>query len=260
MAARRSGKYLDMMHSLSIAGRRTAPGLPPAWQGSRGWNTGCSEAEQGCLRERAAGGYAGLLGAQLAPPEAGARLDAPAGTDTAARLRAHLANRYSALHGRLARRLGCADLASDSLHNAWLRLERPVAGDVINDDAYVFRMACHLAVDQLREQTPWQSLDDPQSVGVELADEAPGPQQVAESRSALAALARAMDGLSRRQCAVLVALRVEGRSRDDVAAWLGLSTRTIDTALRQALRHCEQGLEWRAGAARQGRVGVDLLR
>ena len=172
----------------------------------------------------------------------------PAWPDTAARLRAHLANRYVALHGRLARRLGCADLASDSLHNAWLRLARPVAGEVANPDAYVFRMACHLAVDQLRAQAPWQSLDDPDVAGPELADDAPGPQQAAESRSALAALARAMDGLSRRQRAVLLALRVEGRSRDDVAAWLGLSTRTIDTALRQALMHCEAGVGRRVEA------------
>ncbi|WZB77159.1 sigma-70 family RNA polymerase sigma factor [Achromobacter insuavis] len=76
----------------------------------------------------------------------------------------------------------------------------------------------------------------------DLFDDAPGPQARAEARSTLAALARAMDGLSRQQQAVLVALRVEGRSRDEVARWLGLSTRSIDTALRQALRHCAKGL------------------
>lgn len=166
--------------------------------------------------------------------------------DTAAHLREHLARSYASLHGRLARRLGCADLASDSLHNAWLRLARPVAGEVVNADAYVYRMACHLAVDQLRERALWQSLSDPDASCPDLIDEAPGPQQTAEARSALAALTRAMDGMSRRQRAVLMALRVEGRNRDDVADWLGLSTRSIDTALRQALRHCELGLRGHA--------------
>ncbi|MNV90109.1 RNA polymerase sigma factor [compost metagenome] len=53
-------------------------------------------------------------------------------------------------------------------------------------------------------------------------------------------LARIMEGLPRRQRAVLIALRVEGRSRGDAAEWLGMSLRSVDTALRQALRYCEK--------------------
>ncbi|WP_296560727.1 sigma-70 family RNA polymerase sigma factor [Pigmentiphaga sp.] len=164
--------------------------------------------------------------------------DAPPSPDTAAQLRVHLVQHYAPLHRRLTRRLGCADLATECLHDTWLRLTRPVAGEVASADAYVFRMACFLAMDHFRARPPGLSLDDPGSGCPELFDELPGPHAVAEARSSLAALFRAMQGLSRRQRAVLIALRVEERSRGEVAQWLGLSLRSVDTALRQALAHC----------------------
>lgn len=40
-----------------------------------------------------------------------------------ARRQAVLENNYAALHRRLARHLGCTELASDSLHDAWLRVD-----------------------------------------------------------------------------------------------------------------------------------------
>ena len=39
-----------------------------------------------------------------------------------AQLQAVLESNYAGLHRRLTRHLGCAELASDSLHDAWLRL------------------------------------------------------------------------------------------------------------------------------------------
>jgi hypothetical protein len=56
------------------------------------------------------------------------------------------------------------------------------------------------------------------------------PTAVAEARSSLVALSRAMEGLSRRQRAVLIALRVEERSRGEVAQWLGVSLRSVHSA------------------------------
>ncbi|WP_241053130.1 RNA polymerase sigma factor [Achromobacter xylosoxidans] len=238
-----------MMNPTHTAIRRARPALPPAWRDAPARDVARSAAwpdtQPVLAPDSLVGGYARLAGAlptPMAKAANAARLDTPPSADTAACLRVHLVHHYVALHGRLARRLGCADLASEGLHGAWLRLARPVAGEVANADAYVFRMACHLAIDALRAQPACVSLDDPEAGCSDLWDGAPGPQAGAEARSTLAALARAMDGLSRQQQAVLVALRVEGRSRDEVARWLGLSTRSIDTALRQALRHCAQSL------------------
>lgn len=219
-----------MMNPISTVSRRPAPALPPPWREGEAWRA-----------PRTLAWPAPQVTRPDETPAAGPALaDPAAGIDTAARLRAHLSGSYAALHGRLARRFGCADLARECLHDTWLRLARPVVGDVRQADAYVFRMACHLAIDRLRAQASWLSLDDPDAGLPEPIDESPGPQAVAEGRSTLMELARIMEGLPRRQRAVLIALRVEGRSRGDAAEWLGMSLRSVDTALRQALRYCEK--------------------
>lgn len=202
-----------MMNTMHMTLGRPVRALPPAWLEQDAW--------------------------EFSEPNRPALLaDQPSSRDTAARLRTHVAQHYAPLHRRLSRRLGCADLAAECLHDTWLRLARPVKGTVDNADAYVFRIACHIATDRLRAQRPSVSLDDPDNGCPELFDELPGPHTVAEDRSSLAALSRAMEGLSRRQRSVLIALRLEERSRDDVSRWLGISLRSVDTALRQALAYC----------------------
>lgn len=223
-----------MMNPISTGAHRPAPALPPPWREgdprraprALAWPDPQADCRHGEAAEEARQAVA---------------LRA-AGMDNAARLRHHLSGSYAALHRRLTRRLGCADMAGECLHETWLRLARPVAGEVRNADAYVFRMACHLAIDRLRAQVSWLSLDDPGAGLPDLIDEAPGPQRLLEGRSALSALARVIESLPRQQRAVLVALRVEGRSRSDTAEWLGMSLRSVDTALRQALRYCEKAV------------------
>ncbi|WP_398501113.1 RNA polymerase sigma factor [Variovorax sp.] len=202
-----------MMNTMQTALGRPFPALPPAWMEESDWER----------PEQIRPAFQSVL---------------PPARDTAAQLQEHLVRHYAQLHQRMSRRLGGADLAAECLHDTWLRLARPVEGAVDNADAYVFRMLCHVATDRLRSQRPSVSLDDPDNGCPELSDELPGPHAVAEARSSLAALSRAMQGLSRRQRAVLVALRVEERSRGDVSRWLGISLRSVDTALRQALAHC----------------------
>ena len=86
--------------------------------------------------------------------------------------------------------LGSEDLAGDSLHDVWLRLATSQAAEVRNPGAYVFRMACNLAVDGLRQG--WREVgQDGDDAGL-LADDAPGPAQVAEARSELLSCMRAL--------------------------------------------------------------------
>ena len=83
-----------------------------------------------------------------------------------AQLQAVLESNYAALHRRLARHLGCAELASDSLHDAWLRLGPLAAGDADgaalahSPVAYVFRVACNVATDSLRRHRAWLYADE----------------------------------------------------------------------------------------------------
>ena len=152
-------------------------------------------------------------------------------------LRDFLAANYARLHRRLLRNLGCADLASDCLHDAWLRLadaSTPVS--VQNPNAYVYRVACNVAMDQLRGKRSSQ-YDDEAAVE-HLTDPAPGPDLIALARSDLAAVERALQRMPYRHRSVLVALRIEEKTRQEVADEYQVSLTNIDTMLRQALDHC----------------------
>ncbi|MCA1324542.1 RNA polymerase sigma factor [Herbaspirillum sp. alder98] len=163
------------------------------------------------------------------------------GAQRCTELQDFLIGNYEHLKRRLARRLGCADMVSECLHDTWLRLESHILpASVQNPEAYLYRMACNAAVDRLRCDRPWQTVAEPESELERLVDQAPGPEKIATARSELAAFERALLRLPRRHRGVLVALRIDEMSRQEVAARYGISLRTVDAALRQALDYCAE--------------------
>jgi RNA polymerase sigma-70 factor (ECF subfamily) len=176
-----------------------------------------------------------------------------------ARLQAVLEGNYASLHRRLARHLGCAELASDSLHDAWLRLGVLTAGEgaaqAHSPVAYVFRVACNAAMDSLRRSRAWLYADEGDgdaSLVDFLADTAAGPERLAELQADVRLLAQAVALLPRRHQQVLEALRVDELTRQEVAERHDMSLRNVDTALRQALDHCAR----HTGHAVLGGVGT----
>lgn len=168
-------------------------------------------------------------------------------------LRDVLVTNYERLRTRLSSRLGCADLASDSLHEAWLRLgdlacASPAGATLRCPESYVFRVACNAAIDSLRARRSWQH-DALEDAGLEqFADDAPGPDVVVQARAELQAVERAMQRLPRKHRSVLVALRLEDSTRQEVAGRHGLSLRRVDTALRQALAYCAVEVQSSSGS------------
>lgn len=172
-----------------------------------------------------------------------------------------LEGNYARLHRRLTRHLGCAELASDSLHDAWLRLGALTAGAgaalAHSPVAYVFRVACNAATDSLRRNRAWLYVDGGDGDGTAglvdfLADTAAGPERLAELQADVRRLAQAVELLPRRHRQVLEALRVDELTRQEVAQRHDMSLRNVDTALRQALDHCAR----HTGHAAQGGVGT----
>ncbi|MNR77985.1 putative RNA polymerase sigma factor FecI [compost metagenome] len=154
-------------------------------------------------------------------------------------LRSVLVSNYDYLHRRLLRYLGCPEQASDSLQDTWLRLgEMKLPASIKSPEAYVYRVACNLAIDELRSYRPWQYSADSEASMSYLADTAPGPELISEIRSEVNALDRALSALPRRHQDVLKCLRLEDLTRQQVAARHGVSLRSVDTMLRQALDHC----------------------
>ena len=169
---------------------------------------------------------------------------AGAGEPTA--LQRFIASHYDDLRCRLVAYLGSEDLAGDSLHDVWLRLATSQAAEVRNPGAYVFRMACNLAVDGLRQG--WREVgQDGDDAGL-LADDAPGPAQVAEARSELLSCMRALQALPSRRQAILLARSVEDLSPREVALRYGITVDSVMGEVRRARQTL--GRRRRCGRAR----------
>lgn len=158
-------------------------------------------------------------------------------------LRDLLAERYDDFRLRLTRRLGSAELACESLHETWLRLDRgnDSANDLApvgNPAAYVMRTAVNVATDRLRNES-WMANRSMALSELEIADSAPDPVRQIEGRRQLAVLKQAIDALPKRSRAILLAARVQGLSQQQIADRFGVSTRTVRTELRRALDFCE---------------------
>jgi RNA polymerase sigma factor (sigma-70 family) len=163
---------------------------------------------------------------------------------TWATLRLLLAEKYEDLRLLLARKLGSEELARETLHETWLRLNRtdPV-GQMRSPKAYLFRVALNLAADRLRADKRRVRRTDVDIVIETLADEAPGPAREAEGRMRLAALEEAVQELPYRQRAILIAVQIEGVTHQKIAERLGVSAKTVQTELKAALKFCENYID-----------------
>jgi RNA polymerase sigma-70 factor (ECF subfamily) len=161
---------------------------------------------------------------------------------TWAMLRALLVDRYSEFKHRLARRLGSADLAAETLQETWLRLERPGDPGVLRrPDAYLYRIALNVAADRRdadRRRLAWSEVE----MLRHLDDDELDPERIVGSRSEIAALAHALDELPPRCRAILIAARLNETPHKLIAARHGISTRMVERELKRALDHCGERL------------------
>jgi RNA polymerase sigma factor (sigma-70 family) len=160
-----------------------------------------------------------------------------------AALRDLLADRYEDFRLRLTRRLGSEELARESLHETWVRLNRyDDIGPVQSPAAYVMRIALNIATDQRRAEGR-RARRSETLAALEIADPAPGPAREAEGRIQFEALRRAIDALPDRSREILMAARLQGLSQQDIADRFGISTRMVRIELRRALDYCEAQLK-----------------
>lgn len=165
-------------------------------------------------------------------------------------LRNFLVARYDELKQRLARRLGNAEQAGDALQDTWLRLESRDDIDGVRDPAsYLLRMAVNLAYDQLGRHGRLATRDEIDALLDEAPDPAPGPAQIAEDRSEMAALAALIARMPPRRRQVLVMVRWEQLPQREVARRLGISLRTVEKELKDAHDFCAVRMGRPAGFA-----------
>jgi RNA polymerase sigma factor (sigma-70 family) len=153
-------------------------------------------------------------------------------------LRDFLVQRYADLKQRLTRQLGSAEMASDALQDAWLRLEsREDIDTVQNMGAYLIRMAVNIAIDYQRSNSRLLTAEEVDTL-VDLPDPMPGPAETAEARSELNALIEVMQSMPQRRQQILLMVRWEGLPQQEVADRLGVSLRTIEKELKLAHDYC----------------------
>ena len=118
-------------------------------------------------------------------------------------LRELLLEGYDELKTRLTQRLGSSDLAGEAIQDTWVRLHNAkISSSIRNPVNYLFRIALNIARDRLAADRRLLSTIDIDKL-LNLAHDAPGPEQIVEARSHLRALEAIMAELPPRQREIL---------------------------------------------------------
>ncbi len=150
------------------------------------------------------------------------------------KLRDLLVRDYFKLKNRLMRRFGSADLATEILHETYLRLGAVDAlGVAQNPDAYLYRAALNVAADSREKDRRW--VDKATIEAVRRRDDCElDPEEILRAQQEWRALLAALDELPARRRAVFLAARLDELSHREIAGKLGVSTDTVDRELKQA--------------------------
>jgi RNA polymerase sigma-70 factor (ECF subfamily) len=163
-----------------------------------------------------------------------------------AMLRDLLVDRYDELKQRLARRLGSTELATETLHETWLRLAKTGSPGVVHSPkSYVFRVALNVAFDRRHADNRELSVSETEALR-RLDEDELNPLRITEARSEIMALKEALEELPARCRSVFVAVRVEGVSQAEIAHRFGISTRMVERELKRAFDYFEVRLEKKA--------------
>lgn len=162
---------------------------------------------------------------------------------TPSTLREILVARYDEFRGRLARRLGSLELASDSLQETWLRLTRiGNTGAIRNPEAYLFRIAVNVAADQRAVEQRRLAYSEVELL-LRVSDDELDPERIVASRFEQAALIQALDELPPRRRAIFIMARLEKRPHREIAEHFGISVRMVDLEWNKAMKYCREQLE-----------------
>jgi RNA polymerase sigma factor (sigma-70 family) len=145
---------------------------------------------------------------------------------------------YDDLKQRLTRRTGSADLANEALQDTFVRLSNADGiGPVRDLHAYLFRVAMSVISNRRVAERRRRTVREADTL-FDLPDETPGPDRIIEARSEITALKRVIAELPARRREILMAICVDEVPLRQVAERFGVSVRTIQVELKQALVHC----------------------
>lgn len=157
-------------------------------------------------------------------------------------LRSLLVADYDGLLRRLARRFGSMDFASETLHDTFAHLDRVGDATVLQSPKdYLFRVAINVGKNRQRAERLRASAADIDAI-LDIADETPAAEQIVAARSDIGAMQRALNELPLRLRQAFEGAFFENRPYADIAADLGVSVRTVERDIQQAVEHCARRL------------------
>lgn len=160
---------------------------------------------------------------------------------------------YRELLNFLARKVGDRDLAADLAQESYARVYASKSAEVLEPRALLYTTARHLVTDhhrrsavraQVHADLPPNDGDDDTGSG----PDAPGPESLEPDallagRQRLAAVERAVAQLAPRPREAFVLYKLDGLSRAEVAARMGVSVKTVETHLQIAMAACLRHLQ-----------------
>lgn len=159
-------------------------------------------------------------------------------------LRRMFVDSYDSLKSRVARRVGTSnDLAGDALHDAYVRLaDKGGLAGIEHPRSYLVNTAMHVAIDGMRRNARLLSASEIEDF-IDVEDPCPGPARSAAMRQELEGVFEILKVMSPRQRDILIAIRVHGLSRSDLAKRWGISERQVGRDLQAAHDFCAQALK-----------------
>ncbi|WP_447970951.1 sigma-70 family RNA polymerase sigma factor [Nitrospira sp. M1] len=151
---------------------------------------------------------------------------------------------YGELVGYFTKKLGSASLASEVIHETYLRVGKIRQNLLIaNPRAYLYRIANNLATDLYRKERIRSKYLSPEPLQDTIPYEAPSADQEVEGRERLSLLLRAVEELPPRCREVFMMRKFEQMDYQEIAIQLGISKNMVEKHLRKALQHCRAQLD-----------------
>lgn len=144
---------------------------------------------------------------------------------------------------RLARRLVGEGDADDVTQDAWVRVLAAPVEEVRQLRAFLFRSLVTAALDLGRRRQVRQARAAPVARAAEAASEASAPDQSAAAAIDLDRLRQALADLPGPWRDAFLLSRVDGLTRAEIAARLGVSVKTVERNIARALGHCLSRVE-----------------
>ncbi|WP_066769143.1 RNA polymerase sigma factor [Sphingobium sp. CCH11-B1] len=148
---------------------------------------------------------------------------------------------YDLLHARLSRRFGSDELATETLHDIYLKLRSdPQIDYVRHPRSYLYRMSINQTLNRYRKEARSVTVDP--AVTVTIPDDAPDPERMALASDEMRRAIEHLHRLPRRQRDIFLARWRDAKTQIEIAAEFGLHKRTVQKELDRAERYLRKKL------------------